>query len=303
MPIELLCPAKINWLLAITEKREDGFHELVSLVAPLAFGDRLRLRRSLSKGGISLQIFGADLSDGPDNLARRAAELFLDRFDLQVGIDMELEKRIPIGAGLGGGSSNAAGVLRGLSWLFEIDDEATLMELAAELGSDCPLFLRGEPVVMRGRGERLESLNEFQRHSLDAAPVALFKPSFGISTAWAYEALAADPSQYASSQAVEDALQQWSRGDLPLAELLQNSFDPLVGNKYPCIPLLKNKILQETGCRCLLSGSGSACFAIGPVEAFARIREIVREYWGPRAFFQETTISDIGLTEGPGISS
>jgi 4-diphosphocytidyl-2-C-methyl-D-erythritol kinase len=303
MPIELLCPAKINWLLAITGKREDGFHELVSLVTPLAFGDRLRLRRSSSKAGISLRIFGADLSDGPDNLAWRAAELFLDKFGLEVGLDMELEKRIPIGAGLGGGSSNAAGVLRGLSGLFEIDDEASLIELAAELGSDCPLFLKGKPVVMRGRGERLESLSELQRQSLDAAPVALFKPSFGISTAWAYEALAADPSQYTSPQEVELVLDQWGRGDLRLAELLRNSFDPLVSNKYPCILLVKNKILQETGCRCLLSGSGSACFAIGPAEAFRRIREIVRECWGPRAFFQETTISDIGLTEGSGISS
>lgn len=303
MPIELLCPAKINWLLAITGKREDGFHELVSLVAPLAFGDRLRLGRRSSKEGISLRIRGSDLSAGPDNLARRAAEAFRDRFKLEGGVDLELVKRIPIGAGLGGGSSNAAGVLRGLATLFGIDDETALMELAAELGSDCPLFLKGEPVVMRGRGERLEPLGEQQKRSLVGTPIALFKPSFGISTAWAYRALAADPSRYADPQEVERALVEWAGSELPLTELLDNSFESVVGHKYPCLSLVMNTIREVTGCRCLLSGSGSACFAVGPAEAFGRIREIVRDCWGERAFFQETTISDIGLTEGPSISS
>ena len=115
MSIELLCPAKINWLLAITGRREDGFHELVSLVAPLAFGDRLRLNRGTDKRGISLKILGAELTDGPNNLAWRATELFLKRFGLEGSIDIEIEKHIPIGAGLGGGSSDAVGVLKGLS--------------------------------------------------------------------------------------------------------------------------------------------------------------------------------------------
>ena len=95
MSIELLCPAKINWLLAITGRREDGFHELVSLVAPLAFGDRLRLNRGKDKRGISLKILGAELTDGPTNLAWRATELFLKRFGLEGSIDIEIEKHIP----------------------------------------------------------------------------------------------------------------------------------------------------------------------------------------------------------------
>ena len=303
MPIELFCPAKINWLLAVTGRREDGFHDLVSLVAPLAFGDRLRLSRGQHKRGIDLKISGMELTDGPDNLAWRAAECFLERFGLEGSIDIEIEKRIPIGAGLGGGSSDAVGVLRGLAALFEIDDESGLLELAAEIGSDCPLFLKGEPVLMRGRGEKLETLDEKARMALAGTPVALFKPAFGISTVWAYKALAADITQYADPELVERDLVGWRAGKLPFSSLMQNSFEQVVGDKYPCIPLLMDRIRQETGCRCLLSGSGSACFAVGQADSFGQIRQIARECWGERVFFQETTISDIGLTEAPGISS
>lgn len=303
MSIELLCPAKINWLLAITGRREDGFHELVSLVAPLAFGDRLRLNRGTDKRGISLKILGAELTDGPNNLAWRATELFLKRFGLEGSIDIEIEKHIPIGAGLGGGSSDAVGVLKGLAALFKVDDEIALLELATELGSDCPLFLKGEPVLMRGRGEQLEPLDENERRMLDGTPIALFKPAFGISTVWAFKALAADSSQYANPGTVEGELDGWRDGKLPLSDLMQNSFESLVGQKYPSIPLVMDRIRRETGCQCLLSGSGSACFAFGQADFFGQIREIARECWGESAFFQETTISDIGLTEAQGLSS
>ena len=303
MSIELFCPAKINWLLAITGKRKDCYHEMVSLVAPLAYGDRLRLNRGTDKMGISLKILGAELTDGPNNLAWRATELFLKRFGLEGSIDIEIEKFIPIGAGLGGGSSDAVGALKGLAALFKVDDEIALLELAAELGSDCPLFLKGEPVLMRGRGEKLEPLDEDERRILDGTPIALFKPAFGISTLWAYKALAADISQYANPSTVERSLDGWRDGKLPLSDLMQNSFESVVGQKYPSIPLVMDRIRRETGCQCSLSGSGSACFAIGQADSFGQIREITRECWGESAFFQETTISDIGLTETPGISS
>ncbi len=303
MQIELCCPAKINLLLAVTGRRGDGFHDLISLVAPLEFGDTLRLSRSPNNRGIRLRTEGIELSEGADNLAWRAAEGFFDRFGIEEGLDIEIVKRIPIGAGLGGGSSDAAGVLRGLSALFGIDDGKALLELAAGLGSDCPLFLNGKPLIMRGRGEELEPLGGPCRQSLVGTSVALFKPSFGISTVWAYKALAAKRSCYASADDVENVLDRWRNGDLPLPDLLENSFDSVVGAKYPGIPLLLERISDDTGCRGLMSGSGSACFALGSSHEYGRIKEIVRECWGEQAFFQETTITDIGLTEYPSISS
>ena len=150
--ITRVAPAKLNLFLAITGRREDGFHELVSVVAPLKFGDTLRVEPATE---FSL---GCDVPDVPvdgTNLVLRAAQAFAAASGWRGGARFFIEKRIPMGAGLGGGSSNAVAALRALNVLAGpaqgLAPEA-LARVAAQLGSDCPLFLHDGPVVMRGRG-------------------------------------------------------------------------------------------------------------------------------------------------------
>ncbi len=301
MEIEISSPAKINLSLAVTGLRADGFHALTSLVAPLAFGDRVSLTVEAGKEGISLKSTDPHLPIDDQNIAWRAADHFLRYFGFEARVDIRIEKNIPIGAGLGGGSSNAASVLKGLAALLDIQDDSILEALAGELGSDCPLFLKPEPLIMRGRGEEIERLGETSRRSLVGQSIVLFKPSFGISTAWAYQSLAG-LGAYADLVESENRLEAWKNGNLPLGNLLMNSFDPVVGNKYPSIPLMLKLIREKTGSPCLMSGSGSGCFALCNPDTENPIRELVAECWGERAFFRSTRISDIGLTGTEGFS-
>ena len=291
--IEIFSPAKINLLLAVTGKRADGFHALTSLVAPLAFGDRIRIEVDRNGEGIELESNLEELPLDEANIAWQAARRFLDRFEVKARVRVNIEKRIPVGAGLGGGSSNGTSVLMGLSKLFEISDFDAVLEIAASLGSDCPLFLKHEPLIMRGRGELIESLDPSLVDSLRGRRLVLFKPSFGISTVWAYKSLAANSEYYAEEVEIEATVEAWKRGECSLDSLLLNSFDEPVGRKYPSIPLLLERIRDELGVACLMSGSGSCCFALCDESETAGVRKIVQDYWGERAFFEATRILDI----------
>lgn len=291
--IEIPSPAKINLYLAVTGRRKDGFHSLTSLVAPLKFGDRIAIRARKGRSGIKIDSNSNSIPLGQSNLVWQAASRFVDRFGIEAELFLYIDKRIPVGAGLGGGSSNATSTLRGLSNLFGIDDEPGIRSLAESLGSDCSLFLDNAPVIMRGRGEQLESLEPEVRRGLSGLRLALFKPSFGVSTVWAYKSLAADPSSYIDPKKAEAELGAWGRGELPLGSVLYNSFCSVASQKYPAIPLVLERIRASTGTPCLMSGSGSCCFALGEDQEIERIRELVIESWGANAFFQATRIADI----------
>jgi len=186
----LASPAKINLYLAVTGRRTDGFHNLVSVVAPLAWGDLLQIETG-EHGDFSLTCDDPAVPCDDANLVLKAARVFQEASGWKRGARFHLQKRIPMGAGLGGGSSNAVASLRGLNALAgEPLSENALAELAARLGSDCMMFLHDGPVVMRGRGERVEALPSAIAARLSGQRVLLFKPSFGIGTPWAYGRLA-----------------------------------------------------------------------------------------------------------------
>ncbi|MCX7915558.1 MAG: 4-(cytidine 5'-diphospho)-2-C-methyl-D-erythritol kinase, partial [Verrucomicrobiae bacterium] len=179
--LTLLSPAKINLYLRIVGKRPDGYHEVETVMVPLDFGDTVTLQ--LRKTSITLECDNPNLPTDESNLALRAAKLMAERFPAEKGVNINLQKRIPLAAGLGGGSSNAATVLRGLNRLWQLElPVADLDPLAAEMGSDINFFLRNTAAVCRGRGERVEPIP-----SRLAATVLLVNPGFGISTAWAYQ--------------------------------------------------------------------------------------------------------------------
>ncbi len=290
--VTIFSPAKVNLSLAITGRRADGFHELISVVAPLRFGDTLKVERI--EGGEGLAELVCDAPGVPvdgTNLVLRAAVAFAEATGWREAVKFTLEKRIPMGAGLGGGSSNAVAALRGLEALSGIVlGDSKRLELAAALGSDCPLFLRDRAVLMRGRGERVEDLPEQAARRLRGLPLLVFKPSFGVATAGAFRDLAARPEWYADAAGEEARLARWMADDRAGAsELLLNTLERPVFAKWPALPTMLEWLRVRHGLAARMSGSGSSCFAFleQGVDEQA-IRRTIREGWGEGAFVQAT---------------
>ncbi len=298
-PFSVFSPAKLNLFLAVTGRREDGFHELVSVVAPLALGDTLTIEgwEPGARGGgepdFSLACDAPGVPTDESNLVLRAARAFQLASGWTGGAHFRLEKRIPAGAGLGGGSSNAVAALRALNRLAgEALGAHRLAEVAAQLGSDCPLFLHAGPVVMRGRGERVEPLPAEVAARLTGRRVLVFKPEVGISTAWAYARMAAEvPLHYLPVAAAEGRLAAWRERGAPAEELLFNNLEGVAFRKFIVLPVLQEVLRNEFGLVARMSGSGSACFAllpaglpVGPVAA------TLAEFLGPGAFVRDTVL-------------
>lgn len=286
--VRMFSPAKVNLMLSVHGPREDGFHELTSVVVATDFGDVLRVRLAESD---LLECTDASLPVGPENLVLRAADVFRFYTGIDSCFSFFLEKRIPVGAGLGGGSGNASVALLAMNELsgYPLDEDA-LRKAAADLGSDCAFFLEGVPAVLRGRGDRVEWLPADVAAGLDGRRLLLFKPGFGVSTAWAYGQLRSS-GNYEEESFARRRLESFLGGGPP-EDLLRNDFELVVGQKFPAIPLLLEE-LKEMGVPCGMSGSGSCCFALpqksGPsVDA---IHSCIRDAWGEEVFFVETSIS------------
>ena len=297
--VTVFSPAKVNLFLAVTGRRADGFHDLLSLAAPVTFGDTLKfeIRNSKfenSEGGFSLECTDPGVPVDDSNLVLKAARAFRAATGWRGGAKFTLEKHIPMGAGLGGGSSNGVAALRALNALAgEPLGAAALAQLAAQLGSDCALFLHDGPVVLRGRGDIVEPLDASGGLArLRGRRLLIFKPDFGISTAGAYTALAGNYMPLAEAEA---RLAGWL-GDpkAPAEALLFNIFERVAFSKYLALPALLDELRRRFGFAPLMTGSGSACFAMlganteTPVHA---VTTAIREAWGPSAFVVETTIA------------
>lgn len=291
-PIVIHCPAKLNLFLAITGKRDDGFHDLVSVAAPVEFGDTLKVTPRAS--GFSLVCDRPEPAVDDSNLVLKAARAFVAETGAGVGADFELTKRIPLGAGLGGGSSDATAALVALNRLAgEPLDRDGLGRVAAGLGSDCPLFLHARPVVMRGRGEHVEPLGEKARVRVSGRRVLIFKPRFGIDTAWAYRRLAAEaPGSYLPAEAAEAKLAAWTESKAPVEALLFNNMEAPAFWKYVALPVAMERLRDGHGLSPRMSGSGSACFAFLPegTDAAGVVRTL-RELWGTDTFATETRLA------------
>ena len=290
----IFAPAKLNLFLAITGRRADGFHELVSVAAPVEFGDMLSVEATGEGSDFALTCDDATVPADETNLVLRAARAFRAASEWTGGARFSLEKRIPVGAGLGGGSSDAVAALRALNALAgEPLDAAALAAVAAQVGSDCPLFLHDAPVVMRGRGERIEPLAAGATR-LRRRRVLIFKPGFGVPTPWAYARLAAEaPASYLPATEAEARLAEWSARRGAVAEdLLYNNMERAAFSKFIALPTLLAQLKAEFGLAARMSGSGSACFALladdSPVAA---IKTSIRRAWGEGVFVIETRIA------------
>lgn len=287
--LKLSAPAKVNLMLSVHGRREDGFHELTSVVAALAFGDELELR--INNGDRDrLTSDGLEIPLDESNLVLRAAQLFREATGRSECFDFRLKKNIPVGAGLGGGSSDGVAALKGMNALLSTCmDGGQLRELAARLGSDCPFFVDGQPSLMRGRGEQIEPLDEEAARRLSGRRIALFRPSFGIHTGWAYSQLVAMPEFYEDATVADARLDSFSKGG-HWSAFLHNTFEDAVGRKFLALPCLLEKLRMQ-GYDCMMSGSGSACFALIDSDAqVASMKVTCLQCWGENIFWVETTL-------------
>ncbi len=241
--------AKINLTLKILGLRPDGFHEIESIMQSFSLYDEIEIRSKLDRNSIEIHCSDDKVPAGEGNICYKAAELIRKKFNIEKGIRIEIKKNIPMEAGLGGGSSNAAAVLIGLNKIWELKlKEKELMELAAQIGSDVPFFIIGGRCLCRGRGENIEK--DVRARGRVPQRYIVVKPDISVPTAWAYE----EWDKF-RAQSLEHRTQ--STG---------NDLEAVVINKYPVIGEVK-KALMEAGCsNAQMTGSGSAVFGSGASE-------------------------------------
>ena len=261
MRLEKRSPCKVNLLLNILGKRPDGFHELETVMQPVNLFDKIRFER----GGNAIQLTCDEpaLPVDSKNLIHRAAAGFLSAGRISDGVKIHLEKKIPLAAGLGGGSGNAATTLLALNELFDRPlSGAQLRELAASLGSDAPFFLQNRPALATGRGEKIQPLDSFP--ALRGRVFLLIHPGFGISTPWAYQNLARFPAALNGKPGRAKNLIAKLRGNNwpGVADAFYNSLEAPAFDKFPVLALYQEFLRENGALAALMSGSGSTTFAI-----------------------------------------
>lgn len=254
----LRCPAKINLGLEIERKRGDGFHDIRTLFVAVDLADDLEVEPR-REAGIVLTVEGASLSAGPDNLVVRAAEAARKRVGAKGGLHLLLRKRIPLGAGLGGGSSDAAMALMALDLLWGGGLGARgLQPLAEELGSDVPFFLHGGACLGLGRGERLFPL---EVPALSRADLVIACPNASLSSAQVYS----DWDAALTPAAGNSRLRRFIDSALTGAEswdALANDLEAAAVRRVPAIASIKATLAGHGACAALMSGSGPSAFGV-----------------------------------------
>lgn len=267
--MQVLAPAKINLSLKVLGKRPDGFHEIETLIAPISVYDKINIAKQ--NRWIDFSCDDPTLSTDDDNLVVRAAKVFLESAKIKSGLSIKLEKRIPHGAGLGGGSSDAAATLRGLNQFFETNlSRGELAKLGSQIGSDVSFFLFESAALCKGRGEIVEPTRLQQKLS-----TLLLKPDFGVASSWAY-------SRWQDSKEIPGVSYGAQNFD---GQTFVNDLERPVFEKFVFLAQLKAWLLEqpEVGAA-LMSGSGSTVFAVLRTGAngdalMKRAKTLDREIW------------------------
>jgi 4-diphosphocytidyl-2-C-methyl-D-erythritol kinase len=283
----LLAPAKINLYLEIIGDRPDGYHELAMILQSIALADQIELRAN-GTDRIRVHCDDPQVPADDSNLAYRAAALMADQFpeayNRYGGVDIDIRKRIPMGAGLAGGSTDAAAVLVGMDLLWKLGlTQTEIQDLAAQLGSDIPFCVTGGTAIATGRGEKLAPLP-----SLDRLHAVLAKyHSIGVSTAWAYktyrqqfhdsyapdQSTLLDRSQRVHAKGIVEAITQ--HNSHRIGELLHNDLERVVLPAYAPVAELKQIMAQFDSLGVMMSGSGSTVFAL--VETAAQANHLQQQ--------------------------
>lgn len=273
--MKIRAPAKVNLSLRVVGKRKDGYHLLDTIMVPVDLYDEIKITRPKSlrpgKGHLQVTCNHPLVPSGKGNLTYQAASLLLTKKGVLEPVHIHIRKRIPVGAGLGGGSSDAAATLQGLDRLFRLGcKRKEMLSLAVSLGADVPFFIYLRPARARGIGERLRPLPFFPRLWM-----VILYPGFPLSTRWVYQHLHFSKL----TKAIENTKINFSLGDAEeLKRLLVNDLERVAMRRYPRIAFLKKRLIQEGAAGALMSGGGSSVFGIFPSgqsakEAFHRLRK------------------------------
>ncbi len=253
--ISLKAPAKINLFLEILGKRDDGYHEIETVMQEIDLADNLQFEEI--QEGVKLQCNDNNIPLNQDNLVCKAANLILKECGIKKGVSISLEKKIPVGAGLGGGSSDAAATLKALNLLWKVGlDDEELIEFAAKLGSDIPFFINGKTALCSGRGEKISPVEvRGEMHYL------ILFPHVHISTETIYRNLKIDLTKKRKDVSFFlDALKYSEVSGV--AKLLFNRLEEVIFTTYPDLLQIKSSLGTLGFCGVSISGSGSAFFGI-----------------------------------------
>lgn len=278
--IEISAPAKTNLWLCVLGKREDGFHEIDTRMVELSLADKITIEVNLSGQEVSLTCSDESLETGEDNLVMRAVRVLEEHCGQSFGLRIHLQKHIPIAAGLGGGSSDAAAVLKGINRLCKLNlDNDVLSGLAARIGSDVPFFIYNSPCDCTGRGEIVAPVKFDQE-----LPVLLVKPGFGVSAAWAYQHRA--DSIEIPGVVYAPQVCQWGS--------MVNDLERPVFEKFLFLARLKMWLLDQPETHAaLLSGSGSTLLVVlREAHEGVQLAEKIKGHFG------ETMWTHLGHTLG-----
>jgi len=254
--MQVLAPAKINISLRVLGRRSDGFHEIETLIAPISLCDEIKIEHRSGKQKIAFRCDDSSVPKGHENLVVRAAKVFFQEMKINRGVSIGLKKRIPHGAGLGGGSSDAASTLLALNELFDTNlPREALAKMAETIGSDVPFFLFQSAAICKGRGELVSPIRLREQLS-----VLLLKPEFGVPTQWAY-------SRWRESHEIPEISYAAQAFD---GQAFVNDLERPVFEKFVFLGQLKTWLLKQAEvAAALMSGSGSTVFAVlrGDVNA------------------------------------
>lgn len=286
--LTLSANAKINLTLDILGTREDGYHEVAMIMQEISLHDTLSMGKINQGISLTIAIEGqkGTLPADESNLCWKAAALVQKEYNLQEGVEIHLTKRIPMAAGLAGGSADAAAVLKGMNHLFRLGmTEARLCELGARLGSDIPFCIMGGTMLATGRGEVLTRLPSFPRLS-----VVLAKPPVGVSTAWAYKTYDAGyDGPHPDNEAMLEAIHG---GDAhKAASLLCNVLEGVTETEHPVIADYKRLMMEHGAMASMMSGSGPTVFGLVREKQQAwHLADILKKYDGEAGVFVAETL-------------
>lgn len=256
-------PAKINLTLDTLYKREDGYHEVEMIMTTIDLNDRLTFE-CRDDGEIIIDVEHNFVPSDHRNLAYKAAKLMQDRYNIEKGVKISLEKSIPISAGLAGGSSDAAATFRGLNELWGINESLeTLSELASEIGSDISFCIYGKTALCQGRGEKITHLPK-----PPSAWVVIAKPDIGVSTPEVYGALDLENKEEVQTQACLKAIE--NNDYATMCQSLGNSLEKVTMQLYPEVEKLKNTMSNTGVDAALMSGSGPTIYGFVQKERQAK---------------------------------
>jgi 4-diphosphocytidyl-2-C-methyl-D-erythritol kinase len=263
--------AKINLGLDVLRRREDGYHEVKMVMQTIHLYDQLHLKKIES--GIYLETNLGFLPVDESNLAYRAARLMKEKYQIEEGIDIRLNKRIPVAAGMAGGSTDAAGVLYGINELFNLGiKRKELMELGVQIGADVPYCIMRGTALAEGIGEKLTSLPPMVK-----CPVVIAKPQVSVSTKYVYENLKLD--EHTQHPDIDALIQNIRTKDLPaIAGSMGNLLETITAKKYPEIEKIKELMRENGALNAMMSGSGPTVFGLfDELETAKMAAAIVRQ--------------------------